>query len=321
MFALLAIGLAHAGLFAVPPPGTTDVGLLLCGGAACADRVWWATNEPPLRDEMLLLIDSLLADDTAAYEDGVTGKRAFQEALEKARLALVDKKWSAGERALDDAEALLRDWRGTADTADLFALYYMRGAAVVGADSGGGADSFRRAAAVAWNRTVEPPAGLEGFADAYYKELAELVHDPLGTIVIDGGSSATDYYLDGVKLGVAPLRVQVFPGNHRLTALDRERSLAWRAGVVVVPRETTTTRASFGGARDPEEVAELLGRAVETRQMDPDVGELLMAWADRRHIKSLHLCRLDQDPSGKVSFSLKDVWYEPRLRRFSTNRP
>lgn len=312
------VAAAWAGLCTAPTPGSTRVDLLLCEGDGCSDRIFWATNEPLLKADDLMVLDSVLAESTASVAQGLELAERFRDGLEKARTALIEGKWSTADRALDDAGQALDGWQGTPTNAELYAYWFMRGAASEGAAAGSGTVDFQHAAAAAWNRSVATPEGLSAYEDAYYHALRGLLESMPGTVVVDTATPDTTYALDGVPIGAGPFRVDVLPGRHRLNASQTTLSLEWRSDVTVQAHRTVTARARFAGGDDPDQAARALEEAVATRHLDPDLADLLAEWARRHGLRTLRFLRLDAIPRANgPMYALTAVDYDPQLRRFS----
>lgn len=326
MVLLLAVGAALAGMVAAPPADADEVAVLLCEVDACSDRMFWVTHEPRLDAVPVVAVDALLAAEVAARAGGDEAGAAWTAALDRARTALLAERWGEAERALDDAERLLRGWRGTAENADLFALWYMRGAAGVASGRSNGATPFAQAAALAWNRSVAPPEGLERWADPYYAAVEELLEQPVGTLTVEAAGGA-ELFLDGVSLGAGPARVLVFPGVHRLSAVEAGGGAEWAGTVTVAPGRTTTARPRFSGGEDPRWLLTALEQSVDTRRLDPAAAELLGRWAERHGLRAVRLLRLDPvdgsaaEDDPRLRYRLVEAWYQPGLRRFSATRP
>lgn len=335
MFWIVGLPLAWAGLVATPPEDAREVAVLACPPDDCSDAMFWVTHEPALERVPILVIDALLAENAAEVAQGEAAAAEWRAALERARTAVIDQKWSVADGALDDAERILGEWRGTATTDELFALWFTRGAAALGSGRRRGTDAFRTAAVLAWNRSVAPPAGLEGYASPYYAALADLLDEGTGTLVVPEGGAAARYRLDGVDLGPPPIRVQLFPGVHRLTAADPGSRTEWRGDVTIQPGRTSTLRARFPTGEEAARTAEALARAVDEHRLDPEVAELLTDWGVRHGLRTIRLLRLDPrdpapSPAGRPGarddgaaghilpvYELREVTYDPVVRRFS----
>lgn len=317
---LLLASVAFAALVGTPPLGATEVTVLACAGDACADRIFWATNEPTLRDVPVVLVDTILAERIAEVTQGEAAVRGWREGLDAARLALIDHKWAAAESALDEAEKVLPQARPS--NQDLFTFTFLRGAVEYGRteDTSG----LAHAAAIAWNRTVTLPEGLEALTPVYYDTLRELLQERPGQLVLERTQGDPDYELDGVKIGHAPIAVDLFPGVHRLRALDDVHKLEWVKDVRLVSGRTTRTRARFANGDDPVWAAEQLIAAIDTHQIDEELGDVLSEWAERHKLRRVRIIRLESvvPPAGTTSrfteYTVEDIFYEPRLRRFST---
>lgn len=327
--ALTLAGLARAGMVTAPPPGAAEVGVLLCAGDGCNDRMFWVTHDSGLGDLPVLSVDSLLADEAAARRDEQAALR-LREALEQARLALLEGRPQVADNALNEAGRALEQWAGSPTNQELFTLWYLRGAVSLeeGLDRVA-RQELRRAAAVAWNRSVALPPGTERWAATYYAELEALLAEGTGQLVITEGEMELQYALDGVPLGPAPIRVHLFPGLHRLTADHGRQGHAWTQEVEIVAGRTATTQARTGSEGDARWATYQLVLAVETMKLDPELARVLDAWAERHGVRSLRLLRLDLDHQVELdeidrevggtlpTFQLRAARYEPALRRMT----
>ena len=320
---------ARAGVVTAPPPGATEVGVLLCAGDGCNDRMFWVTHDSGLGDLPVVNVDSLLADEEAASRDEEAGPR-YRAALETARLALVEGRRVEADNALHEADRALEVWAGSPSNQELFTRSFLAGAvALEGGLARVAREELRRAAATAWNRSVVLPAGTERWAEAYYAEVEALIATGTGRLAIGEGEMELQYALDGVPLGPAPIDVSVFPGVHRLTADHGRQGHTWTQDVEVVAGRTVSTQARTGSEGDARWATYQLVMAVETLQLDPALANLLDAWAERHGVRSLRLLRLDLDHQVQEdeidravggalpTFTLKAARYDPALRRMT----
>lgn len=328
LLVLLLCGPAAAGPVTFPPEGAQEVGLLTCVIEDCPDWIFWIGAEPAFDDLPVLVPDVLLADEVVGEPDEARAQ-AFAGALEAARQAVLEDSPMRARTSLDDAGRILGAWRGSPDNQALFSLWFLRGVVADVQQQSEGAVHFRQAAAVAWNRSVAPPPGMEQWAEGYYAALAGMLEGGTGTMVVDAGRHGVTYALDGVALGEAPIRVQLFPGEHRLTAVDSYTGMQWRREVVIESGRTTTTRARFPGGADDRWAAGGMALAIDLRAIEPELAELLAAWARRHGLKRIRLIRLDPSrPEGELdeieqeagetlsTFIVRQVGYAPQLRRF-----
>lgn len=283
--------------------------------------MFYVEHEPSLRALPIILVDAMLAVDAASVAEGENDARTFAAALASARESVAAGRWEMADSALADASRALQTWRGTPDNQAIFDLWYLQGVTSM-ERAGASAEDFRNAAAMAWNRNAQLPIDRERYTKAYYSAVGQLLREPPGTLVVEPGVGAPTYFLDGIELGPAPIRVQLFAGVHRLNATDGRRSLDWRRMITVHPAATTTARARFPGGSDPERIAGELAQAVSTHQISEEVSELLSGWTERTGVRTIRVLRLDESARGKGRpdvpvFSVHDVYYSPSLRRFS----
>lgn len=328
--ALLQAAPASAAPVMAPPEGADTLTILACAAEGCSDRLFWMQVEPGFEGEPVMVVEALLADDTA-MTGAADMAEAFDEHVERARLAVLAGRWAEAEGALDDAEKVLEQWRGAPDNQALFSMWYLRGAATAIEGRSDGAPSFRKAAAVAWNRSVALPEGTEAWADAYYDAVQQQLDQGTGELVITAGATETTYWLDGVELGPAPIRVQAFTGTHRLDASGATRAQQWRADIAIRAGDTTTARARFPGGDDEYWASAALELAIERAWLEPEMADLLARFADRHGLRALRLLRLDPEGDRELDeieqavggglpvFVASAIWYDPRLRRFSSS--
>lgn len=330
MLLLLTALVASAGIVAAPPEGARSVVLLLCPDeATCSDETFWLTHHPELEKEPIVLVDVLLAQNAARQEDNTARAIRFRNALEEAGTKLAAGDGSGAAFALDLAERALEGWTGTAATQELFDLHFLRGALAV-RRGGTGAEAFADAAAVAWNRSVRLPMDDPAVSAAWTRALAAAIATGTGRVRLEAGPPGTSYALDGVELGPGPLVVDAFGGTHRVTALHAASGQEWRGDVTVVPGRTQKARARLSLADDTRWVTTQLGRALDTRQVDPELGELLRGWCEHFGVRTIRLVRADVvgpvvvDEGGNralPAYTLHAVWYDPLVRRFSAEAP
>jgi hypothetical protein len=326
---LLLCATALAGMVTAPPPGATEVGLLLCAGEACNDRMFWLTHDSNLGELPVVSVEALLVDEVASTQDSEAAE-SWRQALEEARLALIEDRRFEAEAALDRAGAALSMWAGDPPTQELFAWYVLRGfVAERKGEHGRSGEALRQAAAVAWNRSVVLPEGTEAWAEHYARELQAVISQGTGELFVEDGGNSLAFSLNGVLLGKAPLRVQVFPGEHRLSAGNARQAHAWSEAVRVTAGRTSTVRALLANDDDAQWVTYQLALAVDTMSLDEDVARLVERWAERHGIRSLRLLRLDAQLRGPMdeidrevgaampTFTLREARYEPSLRRLS----
>lgn len=326
----LVIGPARAGFVHQPPPDTREVGILVCVDD-CADRMFWVEHEPALRGLLLVGVQAILEQNTASVAQGQAAAGAFQDALLRARTSFDAREWKTAETALDDARRDLDGWRGTPPHQELFTLWFLRGAVNLAQGYSSATQDFRRAGTTAWNRSVGLPVDVDPYAAAYYAAVAELIQEPPGTLVLEAGGGSPLYSVDGIPLGAPPLRIELFPGVHRVTALEPALTQEWRREVTVASRRTTTARARFIGGDDPQWASDALSATIDTHAIPPELADLMSDWADRYGVRQVRLMRLDpiegagSHPSGSTDgvrdplagYTLHDVVYAPKERRFS----
>ena len=314
------IAAAVASIVGEPPEGARTVTLLLCPEpATCSDETFWLTHLPDLEQTPIVLVDNLLAMNAARQANNTGRSIQFRDALLAARGAVTAQDWSAATFALDEVERALDGWTGSPTNQELFDIHYLR-AVIAQARHIDAADSLSAAAAVAWNRTVTLPVPDEATATAYYAALADVIHGGTGSLHLDAGPVGTVYFLDGIELGPGPLDLQAFPGAHRLTAFHPSSTQEWRATVTLQAGRTVRARARLSLAEDEAWVTAALNRALEDRQVDPEIGDLLRGWCERFGLKTVQLVRAapasTDNPDPLSAFTLHAVTYDPMVRRF-----
>ena len=316
----LLLATAFAGIVGEPPAGAQTVTLLLCPDpATCADETFWLTHLPEFEKAPIVLVENLLAMNAARQENNTGRGIQFRDALLVARAAVTARDWSAATFALDETERALAGWTGNPTNQELFDVHYLR-AVVALARRFDAADSLAAAAAVAWNRSVNLPVPDEATATAYYAALEVVIHAGTGSLHLDAGPVGTVYFLDGIELGPGPLDLQAFPGTHRLTAFHPASTQEWRGSVSELPGRTVRARARLSLAEDEAWVTSALNRALEMRQVDPEIGDLLRGWCEHFGLKTVQLVRAapasTDNPDPLSAFALHAVTYDPLVRRF-----
>lgn len=305
---LLWIPLALAGVVTDVPAGETRVDLVVCPtDEPCAQLAYSIEQLPGQAARAILPLDQLLERDGAEWEDGERLGDRFDDAMDKARAARAAGRLDDAARALDDADAALRRWSGTADPQRLFDLAFLRGAVAVARKEDPEAD-FRQAAAVAWNRSVTLPDGDPATAP-YYAILDRLVGEGVGTLRFLAPPDGATWHLDGVALQAGPTEVRVFPGVHRITAVHDGKIRTWKKDFPVLAGRVREVSAAFSPADDANWVRAQVRDAFVTHTLPKEVKELISAWGARKNVAQVRLVVLT--PEGK----LQAMTYEVALRR------
>ncbi len=311
---LLWIPLALAGVVTDVPAGETRVDLVVCPtDEPCAQLAYRIEQLPGQAGRAILPLDQLLERDGAEWEDGERLSDRFDTAMDRARAAWAATRADDAGRALEDADAVLRRWSGTADPQRLFDLAYLRGAVAVARGEDPEAD-FRQAAAVAWNRTVTLPVG-DPAAKPYYEVLDRLVGEGTGTLRFSPPPDGATWHLDGVALASGPTEVRVFPGVHRITAVHDGKIRTWKRDVPVLAGRVREVDAAFSPTDDASWVRARVREAflgVEAQvppTLPKEVKELLSAWGARKNVLLIRLVTMTEDGPLQV------LDYEVALRR------
>lgn len=311
--ALLIVGAALAGVVADVPRGETRASLVVCRAEdPCAQHALWIESLEGEGDRPLLPVDAVLVLDGVEMEGGETLEAKFAGAVARARHLWDERRLPEADIALDDAARALERWSGTPATDALFELHYLRGAVAV-ARGGDPTDTFRQAAAVAWNRSVTLPVADGPAAQAYYAALPALLAEGTGTLRLAPPPDGASWYLDGVELGPREARVDVLPGVHRVTASSPTRVRTWRKDVMVQTGRAREVSAAFTAADDATWVRTQLLALYDGSPLPREVAAMLTAWCERRNVHDLRLLRVREDASG--GYLLDKVVYDPRLKR------
>lgn len=329
LVALLGGLLAQAGVVSAPPRGAPELGLLLCAGDGCNDRLFWLSLDPSLSSLPVVVVETVLVDELAWSQDREAEAR-WQAALDEARLALVEGRLPPAQAALDRAGEALSRLAGDPPNEELVAWAFLQGALALEQGQASRAEErFAQAAALAWNRSLRLPEGCARWEEPLYAAMAALLRRGPGELLVEDGDNGLSFTLDGVPLGPAPLRVSLLPGEHRLSGGDARQAHAWSQTVRVQAGQRSTVRALLANDDDARHVTYQLAMAVESGQLDPDVAALLERWAARHELRRLRLLRLDADAQAPIDdiareaggalprFRVRQVLYEPSLRRIS----
>ncbi len=299
--------------------------LVLCPrDDSCAEELAWLDAQPALDDAPLQLAEGVLELDTGGWEDGEPLGEVFEEALIRAREALAKRHWETADGALLDAERALEHWAGSARTQALVDLWVLRGMVRLHQDRQRSAEaSFQRAAAIAWNRSVVLPVDDEWVVQAWYDAQQAVLVQPTGRLRLSGSAPGTRLQLNGIDLGEPPLEVDVFPGQHRLTATTPGQGLEWKRELMVLPGQTTTAVTSFGHSGDPRWVTRQLEEAMAGTPVPSEVLDLLSDWAGRHGLFSVRVVMAEPTQGTRASdpvYSLRELVYDPLLRRMEAPR-
>ena len=306
--------------------------LVVCPGEdGCAEGLVWLDGLAELEGAFLHLAEAILDADAGAWENGAPLAVQFHSAVVRAREAAAGRHWNQAWMGLEDAEHALEKWAGTADNQELFDVAFLRGVVSMGqGHDPSRLHSFQRAAALAWNRSVELPTQDEAVLTAWYTAQETMLAEQVGRLRIVGSAPDAEFYLDGVLLGPPPLEVRVFPGGHRVTAVELEHQREWKRQVVIHSQQTTALSVRFDRKDDLRWVEAQLAGAFGGQPVDGAALDLVSDWAARQHHDMVRLVMaqpvssepggVPQDPAGVPDgpdFVLLQVLYDPGVRRFS----
>jgi hypothetical protein len=260
----------------------------------CGEEIAWLASLDALAGERIDVADTILELDVGAFQNGISLPDRFAAAMERAREEIAAKRWASADSALSEAEKALEAWSGSPTNQELFDLFFLKGAARMGRGPRyGHAESFRQAAALAWNREVRLPLGDEGLVDAYYEAQKALIAEGTALLRIDEGPPGIRCSLDGVDLGAPPVEVRAFGGRHRLQSTQEGTLLQWKRDILLAPGRNAAVRPAFNRAGDTRWVYEQLLSAVYRRRIDAMAAELLAEWCRRHDILWLRIARAE----------------------------
>lgn len=288
---LMVFSAALAGMVGGVVPGRPVVGLLLCAAdSPCVEEArWMQENVAAAQAVPVMFFVEALADTGDAYARAVEDKSAFDNAIAAARAA-----WAAGHveeaaHQLDLADAAMR--RATLDLSQqsLFDLYFLRGAVAIMREDTSAAASLARAAAVAWNRSIELPASTGPVATAYRDAQHRVMHMKPGTLSLSALDAPARWTLNGVEIGSGPATLTVLTGTHRVVASLPGKARSSPFLVEVQPQETVPLAATFPAALSVDALADAVRARFDGTALDPAVVDALRSWSQTRGISSLHL--------------------------------
>lgn len=289
--------ISHALAAEVPevPRGARTVGVLVCptddlcdAHARWVDALGGTTLEPYVR------LDLVLALDDSGWAAGRDARGRLVEARARAVEHAEKGRWKAVEAALDEADAALAALDVTVSNAELFDLWYLRGAAQLARGVNRGHEySFRQAAAIA--DTPRFPFEDEATRRAYADESRKLAVGGQGTLTLGEPPEGVRYFVDGAEASPGPtLR---YPGNHRVTAVSPGKIRTWKVEVPVLAGRTVAVTAAFSPEDSAAWVQGRLERAFDALDAPPSVTARLATWADRQGIAQIELMRVvTRDP-------------------------
>jgi hypothetical protein len=324
---LLASAPLRAEVLSAPEPGRPELTLLVCPSPiTCPEALMWVDNQGGLGGEGLLLLDAVLELDTGEWEDGEDKALRFRESLAAARAELQAGRPALAEGALSEAESTLSRWSGTATSAELTEVAWLRGALELVWEQDPG-PAFRQAAVWAWNQPFEPPLSEPTALRRWGEAERALAVEPPGRLRLRAGLPGTVYALDGVTLGPGPVEVSLPAGLHRVTAWQEHTAIRWAASLAVEPGALTESAARFSRVADPQWVSDQIEAAIRGQPLPDPVSELLAEWCTRHGVRRLRLAVADpvrpdelegRDPSlGMSPYRLRQVSFDPRQRSLS----
>ncbi len=272
------------------PVAAAPASVLLCAPARCAEELATLPAlgffQPVASGDLLLELDAVGEDPELP---GARFQRHLQAAVTEARAA----RWPAAGRAASAAEAALAEYPGNVLPDDLFALAFVRAAALRQAGD---------PAWVAWmnGAVVALDGGLPGswpnpdndLRTAFLEARRELEATGRGQLHLAPLPEGGRWWIDGkaVKAGSHAL----LAGSHRVTARGPQAARTWVFAATVLPERSSTIPApdSLLAEGDAGWMLARLEDAFSTLQAPPAVTDRLAEWCARQGIDRLQLIRL-----------------------------
>lgn len=278
-------------VFAAPP---VQRGLLICPDpTTCAtDGAWVETLGDGGRGGFAVL-DFEEVITVGAVPDGLPQREAYEEALADARQAIEKGRWLAAQDATSAGIAAVAGWRGPVKTQELFELHFLRGVAATeqGRDASG-VYSFRQAAAIADDSDLPHPAVSSAVRQAWLDEQRKLAIAGKGSLELSGGPEGTHWTVNGRSVPAGS--VELWPGNHRVTATAPGHVRSWKADVPVLPERTSAIEPDFATYDEAAAVFGALQDAAATLDAPEPVEDLLIAWCIEHEVDELRLMRVEE---------------------------
>lgn len=274
-------------------------GLLICPDPQTCeeDAAWLRTLGGGGRGGFAVLdFEQVVA--AGAVPDDLPARDDYQAALARAREALERGRWGAVLDASNEGIAALGRWRGPVKTQELFDLFFLRGVAAVelGRDQSW-SWSFQQAAAVADGQALPTPNASTAARQAWLDEQRKLTVGGRGTLELSGGPPGTHFSVNGRTVQVGPsgtATVNLWPGNHRVTATAPGQIRSWTVEVPVLAERTSAVQPDFTTYDEAATVLAALQQAVLTLQAPEPVADLLVAWCVRNQVQELRLMKVEE---------------------------
>ncbi len=290
---------------ALAAPG--EAAVLLCESQeSCKGDAHWVRGLEVIGDRELVVVEALLALDAAALGERAPAAR-FGEAIALAEAEASRGRWRAAEAALDEAEAALEEWAGSPLNEELFALYALRGAALVRRKEPGAATfSFRQAAAVAGVRSPPAlPVSDPEIEAAWLDARRLLAVEGEGTLALSGVPEGARVYIDGDYATDRDAALALPPGVHRITAERDDQLRPVVASVPVLAGRTSALALEFPPGESLGAVLDQLDAAFAGQPPPEALVDLLAGWCAQRELSAIQLLRVAWDASAPQPPDLK----------------
>lgn len=277
------------------------LGLLVCDGPEiCAIDQAWVESIGGGGPGGVVALDFSGSFGVEGIPDGLVHFNTFRVGLEELERHAAAGQWRAAAAVAENAITALWKWRGTVAPHDLFAVYFLQGAALLHlGEHDGYAYSFREAAALADGLDLPLPIVDEEVRRAWIDEQRKLIVGGRGTLQIEGAPAGAVLYVDGRRVnpaaGATPVSASLLAGNHRVTAIAPGRIRTWRANVPVLPGRTSTVSPAFTAADDDAHLLAGLEGAFTTLDAPETVKDMLVAWCGDYHVDEVRLMRVEED--------------------------
>jgi len=285
----------------------------------CVEELYYARQDARFGDSRVLPLDEVLYEhlpDRSAQAENLVLVRKRIEAGEQ---YLRDRRMSgAAVTAFSAARAALDAFPYTVENRLVFRTY----AGLASAQYLAGDPAFETTMRIAIASLVDQETPEEvippGLRQVFWDQARILQHERMAELAITtveqdegrAGDKGAVVFVNGVRVGVAPLRVPVMAGIHRVTVEHPNYIKPWRKNVDVRGAEKVDVVAWFERTEDPAYVLAELRGAFQTRDAPDDVKDVLSEWSTHSRFGAIRLLLptyVDRDAKQGESVVRRDL--------------
>lgn len=288
-------------LFAIPAAAqdrATATVLVCPDETGCPEELYHARKDPRFGDSRVMALDEVLYEHLPDRSGQAETLALIRKRVEAGEQYLTDKRAAgAAASAFTAARAALDAYPYTVENRLIFRIYAGLGAAQYLAGDPAYETTIRIAIASLVDQETPEDVIPASVRQVFWDQVRILHHQRMADLSFTtveqeegiGGERGAVVYVNGVRVGPAPLKVPVMPGVHRVTVEHPNYVKPWRKTIDVRGAEGVEVAAWFERTEDPAYMLAELRGAFARRDAPDDVKDALSEWASNARFRALRL--------------------------------